>query len=154
MPGHGNSVIGFGLAAAMLAAGLVLPAGLSARAQTSAGVARGRRLNSFAKLFAVLRRCWQPPAEYQFPGIQITVRFSLTRYGDMNGVPRVTYMSHRATPAARAAYRRAAAAALARCVPLPLTPAFGGAIAGRPMTIRFIDNRGMDHADNLQRSLT
>ena len=72
----------------------------------------------------------------------------------MNGRPRVTYMKSDVSPATEAAYGQAAAAALARCLPLPLTAAFGDAIAGRPLTIRFIDNRGIYHADNRQRSLT
>ena len=41
----------------------------------------------------------------------------------------------------RAAYQRAVAAALKRCNPLAFTPKLGGALAGRPFAIRFIDNR-------------
>jgi hypothetical protein len=122
------------------------------RAQSGAGVVPGQRLDNLSALFAALRRCWRPPEMDRYPGMQVTVRFSLTRHGEMNGEPRVTYMKRDATAAVRTAYRRAAAAALARCVPLPLSPAFGAAIAGRPLTIRFIDNRGINHADNRQRS--
>ena len=149
-----NRVTGIVLALSLLAAGLTLAGVSVARAQTGAGIGQGQRLDNFTALFGALRRCWRPPERDRVPGMQITVRFSLTRRGEMNGEPRVTYMSRRAAARVRAAYRRAAAAALARCVPLPLTPAFGDAIAGRPLTIRFIDNRGIDHADNRQRSLT
>jgi hypothetical protein len=32
-------------------------------------------------------------------------------------------------------------AALERCTPLPFTDGLGGAVAGRPIAIRFVDNR-------------
>jgi hypothetical protein len=59
----------------------------------------------------------------------------------MIGEPRVTYTSPDAPPAARNTYHDAIMAALERCTPLPLTPGLGGAVAGRPIAIRFVDNR-------------
>jgi len=38
------------------------------------------------------------------------------------------------------------AEALARCLPLRFTNALGNALAGRPMTLRFIDNRKLKQA--------
>ena len=151
---HGGGVTGFVLATALLAAGPAWAGAPSIAAQVRKGVAPRQRVDNFATLSTALHRCWRPPAAHRFPGMQITVMFSLMRSGDLNGRPRVTYMRSDVPPVTHAAYGQAAAAALARCLPLPLTPAFGDAIAGRPFTIRFIDNRGIYHADNRQRSLT
>jgi hypothetical protein len=41
----------------------------------------------------------------------------------------------------RDSYHHAIIAALERCTPLPFTTELGGAIAGRPIAIRFVDNR-------------
>ena len=38
-------------------------------------------------------------------------------------------------------YREAVTTALERCTPLPFTDGLGGAVAGRPITVRFIDDR-------------
>jgi hypothetical protein len=44
------------------------------------------------------------------------------------------------------AYRVAMGEALRRCNPLPFTDALGNALAGRPLTLRFIDNRKLKQA--------
>lgn len=41
------------------------------------------------------------------------------------------------------------AEALRRCNPLPFTDGLGNALAGRPMTIRFTDNRKLKQAENV-----
>jgi hypothetical protein len=41
----------------------------------------------------------------------------------------------------RRTYLDAITASLKRCTPLPFTPGLGGALAGRPIAIRFIDDR-------------
>ena len=43
-----------------------------------------------------------------------------------------------------AVYRDAVNAALARCTPLHFGKGMGGTIAGRPIAIRFVDNRAID----------
>jgi hypothetical protein len=37
---------------------------------------------------------------------------------------------------------------LKRCTPVPVTEALGNALAGRPLTIRFVDNRKLRQAEN------
>jgi hypothetical protein len=37
---------------------------------------------------------------------------------------------------------------LQRCAPLPFTEALGNAVAGRPFTMRFIDDRKLKQAEN------
>jgi hypothetical protein len=46
----------------------------------------------------------------------------------------------------RLTYRIAVVQMLKRCAPLPFTQSLGGAVAGRPATIRFIDNRKLKQA--------
>lgn len=75
------------------------------------------------------------------PGIRLAIRFSLTRQGAVFGEPRFTFTSP-GPPAARAAYQAAVAAALGRCSPARVTEELGGAIAGRPIVITFVETRG------------
>jgi hypothetical protein len=58
--------------------------------------------------------------------------------------PRVTYASHDAPSAVRDVYRDAVDAALKRCTPLHFSDGMGGAVAGRPIAIRFVDDRTID----------
>jgi hypothetical protein len=100
------------------------------------------RLDTIADIFGALRACWlPPPPDEARPGMQMSVRLSFTRGGQMIGAPRVTYTSPDAPPAARDIYRDAIMAALTRCTPLPFTAGLGGALAGRPIAIRYVDNR-------------
>jgi hypothetical protein len=99
-------------------------------------------INTIAEVFAALEACWiPPPFEQARPGMQITVLVSFKRNGDILGKPRITYETPSASDDERLAYRVAMAQALRRCAPLPFTDALGGALAGRLLTIRFIDNR-------------
>ena len=100
------------------------------------------KLDSIASLFAALRGCWVPPSEDEArPGMQMAVRFSFKRSGEIIGTPRVTYVSPDAPREARESYRNAVTAALERCTPMPFSKGLGGAIAGRPIAIRYVDNR-------------
>ena len=99
-------------------------------------------VKSLSELFAALRSCWEPPPlEEAFRGMQMSVRFSFKRTGEPVAAPRVTYASSEAAAAVRGIYRRAVDAALERCTPMPFSKEMGGAIAGRPVSIRFIDDR-------------
>jgi hypothetical protein len=70
-------------------------------------------LNTIGDLFAELRSCWMPPpADAARQGMQMTVRFSFKRSGEMIGAPR-------------------------------MTGDLGGALAGRPIAIRYVDNRNL-----------
>lgn len=101
-----------------------------------------RKLDTIAGLFAALRDCWVPPSEDEArPGMQMSVRFSFKRSGEIIGTPRVTYVSPDAPSEARESYRNAVTASLERCTPMPFSKGLGGAIAGRPIAIRFVDNR-------------
>jgi hypothetical protein len=102
-------------------------------------------LDTIRDLFAALRACWVPPRKDEARrGMEYTVRFALKRDGEMIAPPRVTYASHDAPAQVRDIYRDAVNAALARCTPLHFGKGMGGTIAGRPIAIRFVDNRAID----------
>ncbi len=99
-------------------------------------------LNTIGDLFAALRSCWTPPpAEAAREGMQMTVRFSFKRDGGIIAAPRMTYATEGAPADVRAAYLKAINASLDACEPLKFTGDLGGALAGRPIAIRYVDNR-------------
>jgi hypothetical protein len=99
-------------------------------------------LDTIGDLFAELRSCWTPPqAESAKEGMQMTVRFSFKRSGDMIGSPRLTFATVGAATDVRDTYLKAINSSLDACMPLKFTGGLGGAIAGRPIAIRYVDNR-------------
>jgi hypothetical protein len=99
-------------------------------------------LDSIREMFAALRACWVPPPEDEARhGMEYTIRFAFKRDGEIVAPPRVTYASHDAPTDVRGIYRDAVNAALKRCTPLHFSDGMGGAVAGRPIAIRFVDNR-------------
>jgi hypothetical protein len=129
-----GSVTGGALALAMLA---------------SDAAAEPARLNTMKDMGAALQACWvPPPIDQSRPGMQITVMMSFKRNGELLGQPRITFESAGASDDERLAYRIAVAEMLKRCSPLPFTDALGNAVAGRPFTMRFIDDRKLKQAGN------
>jgi hypothetical protein len=105
------------------------------------------KLNSISAMYAALRACWVPPPKDEARhGMEYTIRFAFKRDGEIVAPPHVTYASHDAPGDVRDTYRDAVNAALARCTPLHFTDGMGGAVAGRPIAIRFVDNRTIDKA--------
>ena len=104
-------------------------------------------LDSIGAMFAALRACWVPPPKAEARhGMQYTVRFAFKRDGEIVAPPRVTYASHDAPADVRGVYCDAVNAALARCTPLRFTDGMSGAVAGRPIAIRFVDQRSTDQS--------
>jgi hypothetical protein len=100
------------------------------------------KLNTIMDMYGALRACWVPPAQDEArPGMQMSVRFSFKRTGEIIATPRVTYTSPGAPPAAKETYHNAITHALERCTPMPFSAGLGGAVAGRPINIRYVDNR-------------
>jgi len=99
-------------------------------------------LDTIGDLFAELRSCWTPPPEDAArAGMQMTVRFSFKRTGEMVAPPRLTFATSGASADTRTTYLKAINASLDGCLPLKLTPGLAGALAGRPIAIRYVDNR-------------
>jgi hypothetical protein len=102
-------------------------------------------LNTISDLFAALRSCWSPPPPTSaHEGMQMSVRFSFKRSGEMMGPPRLTYATAGVSPDTRATYLKAINTSLDACLPLKLTGDLGGALAGRPIAIRYVDNRQLE----------
>ncbi|HMM90073.1 hypothetical protein [Bradyrhizobium sp.] len=101
-------------------------------------------LDTIGDLFAALRSCWTPPpAEVAREGMQMSVRFSFRRSGGIIATPRVTYATAGIPADTRATYLKAINASLTACLPLKFTAGLGGALAGRPIAIRYVDNRDL-----------
>lgn len=102
-------------------------------------------LDNIGDLFAALRSCWTPPqADAAKEGMQMTVRFSFKRSGDLIGPPRLTFATAGAPAEIRDTYFKAINDSIGACVPLKFTGNLGGALAGRPIAIRYVDNRDIE----------
>jgi hypothetical protein len=102
----------------------------------------GRLVNTLHDMFDTLRGCWVPPpkdkARY---GMEYTIIFAFKRDGELIAPARMTYMTHDVPGEVRDTYREAVNAALKRCTPMHFSTGMAGAIAGRPISLRFIDDR-------------
>jgi len=104
--------------------------------------AHRKELDTIRAVFAALLSCWIPPAKQDSKsGTQLSVRLSFKRSGEIFGKPRITYVTPGLPDRVRQAYSDAVEAAIARCTPLPFAAGLGGALAGRPFAIRFVDRR-------------
>ena len=117
--------------------------------ETANDTAADHPLDSIREMFAALRACWVPPPKDEARhGMEYTIRFAFKRDGEIVAPPRVTYASHDAPPQVRDTYRDAVNAALDRCTPLHFSKGMGGAVAGRPIAIRFVDNRTINNSND------
>jgi hypothetical protein len=106
-------------------------------------------LDTIGDLFAALRACWTPPAaDVAHAGMEMSMRFSFKRDGELIGPPRMTYATPNVPSRTRDVYRHAINDALSQCAPLAMTSGLGGAIAGRPIMIRYVDNRPLDNLNS------
>src|SRR3979490_2764640 len=101
-------------------------------------------LDSIGDLFAALRSCWSPPpTDTAREGMQMSVRFSFKRSGEIIAAPRLTYATAGVSADTRTIYLKGINASLDACEPLKFTSGLGGALAGRPIAIRYVDNRAL-----------
>ncbi|MDH2340923.1 hypothetical protein [Bradyrhizobium sp. SSUT77] len=98
-------------------------------------------LDTIGDLFAELRTCWSPPSDNARAGMQMAVRFSFNKSGGLIGPPRLTYATAGVPANIRSTYLDAINESLNACLPLKFTGGLGGALAGRPIAIRYVDNR-------------
>jgi hypothetical protein len=99
-------------------------------------------LDTIGDLFAELRSCWSPPpTDTAQKDMQMTVRFSFKRDGGIIATPRLTFATAGVSADIRNTYLKAINASLDACLPLKFTDGLGGALAGRPIAIRYVDNR-------------
>jgi hypothetical protein len=122
---------------------------LVACATNAAAQAPQGQINTLNELGAALRACWIPPSlDRSRAGMQVTVQMSFRRNGELFGKPKITFESSGASDDERLAYRIAVADMLKRCASLPFTDALGNAVAGRPFTLRLVDDRKLKQAEN------
>ena len=112
---------------ALAFAGLLVAGSAPANAQTPAA-------NTLPELFAELRACFG--ASRGSYGSDVTIVFSLRRDGSMIGRPKISHAQLPGDLAAQRHFVASIASALAKCLPVPITDALGGAIAGRPIAFR------------------
>jgi hypothetical protein len=102
-------------------------------------------LDNIGDLFAALRACWSPPPpDAAREGMQMSVRFSFKKSGEMIAPPRLTFATSGVPADTRDTYLKAINASLNACIPLKFSDGLGGALAGRPIAIRYVDNRELD----------
>ncbi len=68
-------------------------------------------------------------------GSRVTIMFMMKRDGSIFGRPRIRYVHLEGDAEARRGFLDAAERAVASCLPIKVTPAFGEAIAGQIFTI-------------------
>lgn len=90
--------------------------------------------DTLVALYPQLAACWRPLAH--LGAAAITARFALRRDGSLQGTPRITFA--RVSGERRNALVTETLASLARCTPARLTAGLGGAVAGRPIALRFV----------------
>ena len=102
-------------------------------------------LNTIGDLFAALRSCWSPPpADEAREGMQMSVLFSFKKSGAMIAPPRMTFATQGAPADIRDAYLKSINVSLIGCEPFKFTAGLSDAIAGRPIMIRYVDNRDLE----------
>ena len=110
-------------------------------AQPGRGVAPKGPLNTLVNIRNAIQGCWKwPPLSEVRQGMELTIRLSFKRSGEIFGV-RLTYETRDVSEDERRLYYGVMLEALKLCSPLPVSESLGGAIAGRPFTFRFKDNR-------------
>jgi hypothetical protein len=112
---------------------ILMIASLASLAATSVE-ARSAAANTLPDLWRELSACVKAPTESA--GSEVTILFALKRDGSLLGKPRITHSHLLGDADAQNAFLAEATGALAACLPLSVTDALGGAIAGRPLSIR------------------
>ncbi|MBV8839642.1 MAG: hypothetical protein JO000_24165 [Alphaproteobacteria bacterium] len=105
-------------------------------------------IDTISSLFRMLRACFVPPLEGEArAGTQVAIRLSFKRSGELMPSPRWTYTSPDTPGEARQLYRDAVTTSLAQCAPLHFSHGMAGAIAGRPIAIRYVENRQLPNGE-------
>ena len=114
----------------IIIAGLLLSGCLTQAEAGEGGV------NSLQQLTQVFRQCARIRVDSK--GSEITVLFSLKRDGSLLGKPKITYSRLNGRLDDQKGFVAGVLTALSECFPLNISDGLGGAIAGRPLIIRFV----------------
>jgi len=91
--------------------------------------------NTLPQLYKSLSQCLTAHGLALHSGSTITLRFSLKRDGSLNGKPRIAYSKLPDNEDDRKQDADSIASTFDACVPLAITTALGGAIAGQPLNV-------------------
>ncbi|KQT71398.1 hypothetical protein ASG51_10695 [Methylobacterium sp. Leaf465] len=102
--------------------------------------ARAEPASTLAGLWQALGSCSQSvggPAGSA--GSEVTVLLSIRRDGSLQGQPRITHAKLTGDDAAQKEFLAGVLGSIARCFPLSITDGLGGAVAGRPLSLRVMN---------------
>jgi hypothetical protein len=94
----------------------------------------GAPANKLTDLWREFSACIKAP--WDSAGSELTIVFALKRDGSLLGKPRITHSHLLGDVDVQKAFVADAIGALAICLPVNITESLGGAIAGRPLSIR------------------
>jgi hypothetical protein len=104
-------------------------------------------INTLQDLMAAFAGCWEPPPADTSKGpVDLTFQVSFKRSGEVFGKPRVIHFARAVSDEERQRYYTAVAAAVDRCSRMTFTESMGGAVAGRPFRVNFLDRRNSRRA--------
>ena len=109
-------------------------AALALAALLASASAQAEPANSIQAMFADLNRCMTTVRLAE--GTDVTIQFMLNRRGGLIGKPRLTHIHWVGAEADRKASAASIARGFDQCLPLAITDALGGAIAGRLVAYR------------------
>ena len=98
--------------------------------------AYGAPANTLRELWSELSACITAPSGNA--GSDLTIIFAPKRDGSLLGKPRIAHSHLIGDPDAQRRFVEAAIIAVAKCLPVIITSELGGAIAGRPLSIRIV----------------
>ena len=120
---------------------MLLPHGKSATEPPAAAAPTPlpQKLNTIRDVMGALRACFAgAPFSDGSEDLAATIRFSFTRDGHILGEPRFTYVRAGISAGAKQKFEQAIGHALLSCAPFSFTEGLGGALAGRPLSIRIV----------------
>lgn len=108
-------------------------------------------INSWAEIRSAFVGCWAVPRGSE--GSVVAFRFLFSPGGGLRGPPRVLAKILKGDDEARRAYEASAYAALDRCLPFTITPAFRAVMGETQVQLRFV-NTPREPALNLGSAIT
>jgi hypothetical protein len=102
----------------------------------SSATASDAPANTLRELFGKLNHCLITPKGNV--GSELTIVFSLRRDGALLGKPKITFAKLPGDVSDQRKFAEGVEAAFDKCLPVAITDGLGGAIAGRPLSMRFV----------------
>ncbi len=102
----------------------------------SSATASNSPANTLRELFAELNSCLVTPRGHV--GSELTIVFSLRRDGALLGKPKITFAKLPGDVSEQHKFAESIEVAFNKCLPVSITDGLGGAIAGRPLSMRFV----------------